>query len=122
MLNIIVIVSSVTLNASAQIFLKMGMGTVVFPAQWTVSTTFKLALWAALNPYIIGGLACYAFSVLIWMYVLAHTEVSYAYPFLSIGFALVTVLGWIIFNDSLSVQRVSGIALICLGVVLVSRT
>ena len=122
MLNIAIIISSVTLNALAQVFLKLGMGTADLPAQWTAGATFRLALWAALNPYIVTGLVCYALSVLIWMYVLAYNEVSYAYPFLSVGFALVTVLGWMIFDDTLSVQRILGISLICLGVVLVSRT
>ena len=122
MLNIIVILGSVTLNALAQVFLKLGMGTAELPAQWTAGEAFRLVLWAALNPWIVAGLASYALSILVWMYVLAYNEVSYAYPFLSIGFVLVTMMGWWIFDDSLSLQRILGISLICLGVVMVSRT
>ena len=122
MFNIIVILGSVTLNSLAQVFLKLGMGTAELPVQWTAGEAFRLALWAALNPWIVAGLAIYALSILVWMYVLAYNEVSYAYPFLSIGFVLVTMMGWWIFDDSLSLQRILGISLICLGVVMVSRT
>ena len=122
MFNIIVILGSVILNALAQVFLKLGMGTAELPVQWTAGEALRLMFWAVLNPWIVAGLTSYALSILVWMYVLAHNEVSYAYPFLSIGFALVTVLGWWIFDDSLSLQRILGISLICLGVVLVSRT
>ena len=122
MFNIIVILGSVTLNALAQVFLKLGMGTAELPVQWTAGEAFRMVLWAALNPWIVAGLTIYALSILIWMYVLAYNEVSYAYPFLSIGFVLVTMMGWWIFDDSLSLQRILGISLICLGVVMVSRT
>ena len=122
MFNIIVILCSVILNALAQVFLKLGMESAMLPMQWTAGETLKLVLWAAMNPWIVAGLASYAMSILVWMFVLANNEVSYAYPFLSIGFALVTLLGWLIFDDSLSVPRILGITLVCLGVVLVART
>ena len=106
MLNIIVILGSVTLNALAQVFLKLGMGTAELPVQWTAGGAFRLALWAALNPWIVVGLASYALSILVWMYVLAYNEVSYAYPFLSIGFVLVTMIGFLEVVDSIQLWRV----------------
>ena len=122
MFNIIAILGSVTLNALAQVFLKLGMGTAELPVQWTAGEAFRMVLWATLNPWIVAGVASYVLSLLVWLYVLAYNEVSYAYPFLSVGFVLVTMLGWWVFDDSLSFQRILGISLICLGVVLVSRT
>jgi multidrug transporter EmrE-like cation transporter len=49
-------------------------------------------------------------------------ELSQAYPFVGIGFALTAIAGWWIFGDQLSLQRVAGIVLVVGGIVLVARS
>jgi multidrug transporter EmrE-like cation transporter len=122
MANLLVILLSVILNAVAQIFLKMGTATLVFPEKWNFGSSIATILDVATNLFIMLGLLCYGTSVVVWIYVLSNNEVSYAYPFLSIGFVLVAILGWLIFDDNLSVLRIVGIAFVCTGVALVSRT
>ena len=39
-------------------------------------------------PGILGGLACYAISVVVWIVALSRVEVSIAYPMLSIGYVV----------------------------------
>jgi multidrug transporter EmrE-like cation transporter len=53
--------------------------------------------------------------------VLARVEVSYAYPFLSVGYVVVTVMGYFFFQENLSWTRVVGIGVIVVGVLLMSR-
>jgi len=54
--------------------------------------------------------------------VLARVEVSYAYPFLSVGYVVVTLVGYFIFQESLPWMRVIAVAVIIVGVILLSRS
>ena len=56
------------------------------------------------------------------MIVLSKVEVSYAYPFLSIGYILATLIGYFWLAEQLSLIRVIGMIIICIGVFLISRS
>ena len=113
------IIASVLLNCAAQLLIRKGMLQVgeidmvgVF-SQIGVITT-NLWLW--------GAMICYALSILLWMAVLSRVEVSFAYPFLSIGYVVAAVAGYCLFNEHLSLTRIAGIIVICIGVILISRS
>jgi multidrug transporter EmrE-like cation transporter len=115
------ILSGVFLNAFAQFFLKKGMLSIghfdfVFANAWPIG------IKAITNLPIIAGLTCYVVSVLVWMLVLSRVDVSYAYPFLSVGYIVTTFLGYSYFNEVITIGRIAGIALICLGVIFVARS
>ena len=116
-----IILFSVMLNALAQIFLKRGvMHFENIPA--STGNLLKLYLNAATNYYVLGGLLCYGVSVLTWMFVLSKTEVSYAYPFLSIGYILSAIAGYYFFQEHISFSRMLGIAIICVGVIIIAKS
>jgi multidrug transporter EmrE-like cation transporter len=115
------ILSGVLLNAFAQILLKKGMlGIGHFEIQ--IQNLFPIIQKVGTNLYILLGLGSYVISVAIWLLVLAHVEVSYAYPFLSVGYVVVTLMGYFIFQESVSWMRVIGISIIIVGVILLSRS
>ncbi|MGH7155332.1 MAG: EamA family transporter, partial [Acetobacteraceae bacterium] len=58
----------------------------------------------------------------LWLAVLSRVPVSAAYPMISIGFVIVALLGWAFLGETLTPTRVAGIAFICCGVLLVSRS
>jgi multidrug transporter EmrE-like cation transporter len=68
-----------------------------------------------LNPWFFAAMACYSLSIGIWMIVLGKTEVSLAYPLLSIGYVLTTIVGFFL-GESVNLARIAGIALICFGI------
>jgi multidrug transporter EmrE-like cation transporter len=115
------ILSGVLLNAFAQVLLKKGMlGIGYFEIQF--QNLFPVVKKVASNPYILFGLGSYVISVAIWLLVLARVEVSYAYPFLSVGYVVVTLTGYFIFQESLPWTRVLGVSIIIVGVILLSRS
>ncbi len=119
------ILSGVLLNAFAQVLLKKGMlGIGYFEIQFQnlFQNLFPMIKKVAANSYILLGLGSYVISVAIWLLVLARVEVSYAYPFLSVGYVVVTLIGYFIFQESLSWIRVVGISIIIVGVILLSRS
>jgi multidrug transporter EmrE-like cation transporter len=76
----------------------------------------------ASNPFIVGGLACYAVSVVVWIMALSRVEVSLAYPMLSIGYVINALAAWYLFGEALTAQRMVGIGTIVVGVFLVARS
>lgn len=117
------VLSGVLLNAVAQLLLKAGAASAGqinlaagAPALWRTATGL------ALHPAILGGLVCYAISVVVWIVALSRVEVSIAYPMLSIGYVVNALLAWWLFGENLNAQRWLGIGVIIVGVVLVARS
>ena len=115
------ILFSVALNASAQLFLRKGMPNVTLATNQGVIELARGAFRIVLDPWVFSGLSCYAISILLWMYVLSKVQVSFAYPFLSVGYVIVVAAAYLFFREPISVMKLSGVALICAGVVLVAR-
>jgi multidrug transporter EmrE-like cation transporter len=69
-----------------------------------------------------AGMICYGASLCVWLAALSKAPVSVAYPMLSLGYIVVAWASMMWLGESLSAAKVIGIALICVGVVLVSRS
>jgi len=119
--SLALIMTGVLLNAAAQLLLKAGtnaVGHFEFSAQNIVPIGMKLAF----EPHIAGGVACYVVSLVVWILGLSRVEVSIAYPMLSIGYVLNAIAAWYLFGESLTAQKLLGIAFIIMGVFLVARS
>ena len=68
-----------------------------------------------------AGLAVYFLGSLCWMLAVAQQEISFLYPLSSINYVLVVVASSLFFGESISLRRMSGVALIVLGIVLMNR-
>ena len=116
--NIFFILLSVLLNASAQILMRKGM---LKLGGVSMASFFKTFPALITNVFLWLSLVCYGLSYITWMMVLSKVEVSFAYPFLSLGFVLVTVLGYFFLGEKITYLHIIGIAFICIGVVFISR-
>ena len=115
------ILLGVLLNAAAQLFLKEGMRRIGhFEFLWV--NLVPIGLQAATNLFVLGGLLCYVISVMVWLLVLSRVEVSFAYPLLSVGYIVNAVAGYYLFQENLSVTRITGIVIIIIGVFLITRS
>jgi multidrug transporter EmrE-like cation transporter len=115
------ILTGVLLNAAAQLLLKAGtnaVGQFEFSAQNIVPVGIKLAF----EPHIAGGVACYVVSLVVWIMGLSRVPVSVAYPMLSIGYVVNAVAAWMLFGESLTAQKLTGVGFIVVGVFLVARS
>jgi len=115
------ILTGVLLNAAAQLLLKAGVQTVGH-IDLSGGSLWRAAQTLALEPHIVGGIACYVASVAVWILALSRVEVSIAYPMLSVGYIVTAVAAWYLFGENLSASRISGIAVIIVGVALVARS
>jgi len=74
------------------------------------------------SPFILLGFAAVFGGSIFWLAVISRVQLSYAYPLLSLGYVIVVISSWAFLNEQLSLQRVAGVLVICLGVFVVSRT
>jgi multidrug transporter EmrE-like cation transporter len=116
-----IILLGVLLNAGAQLLIKEGtrrMG--YFDFNW--ANLIPVSLQAVANPFILGGLASYVISVVVWIMVLSRVDVSFAYPMLSVGYIVNAAAAAYLFQEELSMTRMSGIVTIMAGVYLITRS
>ena len=114
------ILTGVLLNAAAQLFLKAGTNTLGV-VSFSTGEWFSQAVRVGMNPHIIGGMFCYAFSLIAWVMALSRVPVSIAYPMLSIGYIVTAIAAYFLFGESLGFARWLGIGFIVIGVWLISR-
>jgi len=118
-MNIILILLSVLLNCAAQLLIRKGM---LVEGEVGMQNMLSHVGSMITNVWLWGAMICYALSILLWMSVLSKVEVSYAYPFLSVGYVVSAIAGYALFNENLSPVRIAGIIVICIGVILISRS
>ncbi|EGF30866.1 putative small multidrug resistance transmembrane protein [Oxalobacteraceae bacterium IMCC9480] len=115
------ILTGICLNAIAQLLLKAGtnaVGAIHLTAENWFSTGIKLATQLP----ILGGLTCYVVSVLVWIIGLSRVDVTIAYPMLSLGYIINAVGAWYFLGEMVSMQRILGIGVIIVGVILLARS
>ena len=74
-----------------------------------------------LNPWILSSILATFFAGISWILAMSRFETSYAYPWISINFVLILILGVLLFNESLGGAKLLGTFLIVAGIVLIAR-
>ncbi|KAB7738994.1 MULTISPECIES: SMR family transporter [Parvibaculum] len=115
------IFTGVLLNAAAQLALKQGMRQIGH-FDFSPATLFAMSWRIGTNGYVVFGLACYVVSVAVWLLALSRVEVSFAYPLLSVGYIVTAVAAWYFFGEAVTPVRIAGIAVIIVGVIMISRS
>ena len=116
-----VLSTGVLLNALAQLGLKAATR-VTGPLLATDSGVLRRGLELLSVPPLWYALFAYGLSVIVWLVGLSRVPVSQAYPLLSLGYVINLGLAWWLLGEVPNVQRVAGIGIIVLGVVVVARS
>ncbi|MFH7882247.1 MAG: hypothetical protein QW140_00825 [Candidatus Aenigmatarchaeota archaeon] len=113
---------SVFLGSFAQIFLRKGMLEIgeIGAKEILSKKVFEIIF----QKYVFLGLAFFVLNTLVWLALFSkkEAEVTFVLPLLALGYIVTTILAKILFNENLTIFRISGIALIVIGVVLIVRT
>lgn len=118
-MKVVLILSSVLLNCFAQMLIKKGMIQVgeISLIQFT-DNFFKIVT----NIWLWFAIVALGFSLLLWIIVLSKVEVSYAYPFTSLGFVFLLLAGYLCFNETISLMKIIGMIVITIGVFIISKS
>lgn len=71
---------------------------------------------------VIVGFCLYMFSALLWLWILQHADLSYAYPMLSMAYVLIVLSSKFILKEKVPVIRWIGVIIICVGIFLISQS
>lgn len=109
---------SVWLGVVGQLALKQGL---IKIGRLEIADFFSKRLFELIKEkFVLIGFVSYGLATLLWLVVLSQAEVSYAYPLLAIGYMLVAILAKLFFGEDLTLVRMAGISLICVGVYLIT--
>lgn len=118
-MNILLIILSVSLAVTGQLFMKYGMN--LF-GKFPISQLHLKVVPMLLNPWVFIGFAFFGVSSIIWLAILSRMQLSFVYPMVSLAYVLVAFASIFLFRESVSLIRWIGIFTICFGVFLISRS
>jgi len=120
-LNHLYLLLAISFAVVSQLIIKWQMSAFSFNDYETWQDKFALAFSMLLNPYIIISLILTLLAGVTWMIAMTKFEISYAYPYTLLGLVLVTIFSVIFFGESVNTYKIIGIAVIVLGIVLISK-
>ncbi len=83
---------------------------------------FQFILRLLLDPLILSGFLSAFVASLFWMAAMTKFDISFAYPFMSFAFVLVFILSVFLFGEPITTQKVIGLSLIVLGILVTNQS
>ncbi len=114
------IFTGVMLNAAAQILMKAGTNSIGY-FEFSIENIVPIGWKLATEWHIITALFCYALSVVIWVLALSRVPVSIAFPMLSMAYVVNALAAWYLLGEPFNATKLVGMAVIILGVIIISR-
>jgi multidrug transporter EmrE-like cation transporter len=111
---------TVLLTAYGQLAIKWQVG-LAGPLPETVDQKLLYFARLLLNPWVVSAIAAAFAAMICWMGAMTKFELSKAYPFMALNFVLVGAASIWLFDEQLSAAKVAGVALIVVGLVVLSR-
>ena len=114
------IIISVLTGTVAQTMMKMGTRQV---GAFGDTPFFQYLIKLLFSPLILVAIAAYAFGVIFYMFMLSRLDLSFLYPVMTaLGLVFASIVSATVFHEHISLVRLGGIALMVIGVFVVSRT
>ena len=118
----VLVVIAVLIGGTGHVLLSKGMKMVGDLTEASASLVGPMMLRAASSPSLLLGVALQATFFLMYLTLLSRAQVSQVLPMTALDYVVVALLARVVLADAVSPPRWAGIALIVVGVLLVSRT
>ncbi len=102
-----------TFNVTANLLIKTGVGK---------TPQLSLNLFNQLNIFVIGGLACFGLSFIIYSLLLKKVPLYMAQCFLSGQFIAIILASYFLLGESITWQKATGVVLIAMGILVIGRS
>ena len=83
-------------------------------------TSFSSFFALFLNIWFWISIFLYGSATLLWIYILQQIPLSIAYPFVALGFVVVPLGSWALFNEQINLYYAAGVAFIICGLVIIT--
>lgn len=118
MLGYFYIAGCIIFTVYGQLIIKWRMsGMGELPENTTDKITFLVSSLFS-DAFLMSGFGAAFAASLFWMAAMTKFELSFAYPFMSLAFVLVLVLGVLLLDETLTPGKAIGVSLICIGVII----
>ena len=118
----VLLVLMVCFASVGNVLLSRGMKRIGGVRGWSAAEIWRLLVGVFSNPLIWSGIVTLLLFLVCFMEVLSWADYSWVSPSSAAVFAVVPLLGHLLFGEPVSTLRWLGVAIICLGVGLVGRT
>jgi len=122
LINHIYIFLTIFFAVSSQLIIKWKMSEFSLSEYESMSEKFIFAFTMLFNPYIMISLTLTLLSGLSWMIAMTKFDISYAYPFTTLGFVFIFLFSALFFNEPVTWQKSIGLVLIVVGISISSRS
>ena len=116
------ILGAVALVVAGQLLLKVGMLRIGSIDAARLRSPLALVGAIVREPAVILGFVIYAASALLWLFVLSQSELSFAFPFLSLAYAGVSAAATVLLKEHFVGRQWLGLALVTVGVIAVAAS
>lgn len=121
MLNsIVIIISSILLSSIAHILLKKGMMTHALK-EIKNDNILEVAIAVGTNPWVVTGIILHVGALVVWLLALSKVDISFAYPFLALGYVLVSLMAYYYLGEELSITKIIGMLIIIVGIMVLVK-
>jgi drug/metabolite transporter (DMT)-like permease len=120
-MNYILIFITIISTTAALLLLKKGL-LIVGQSPQGFFELLRFFVKAYTNIYVISAVVLTIIAAFAWIQAASKLEISYIYPFMAISYALVALFSIWLFHENVTLLRWVGIAVVCLGVFLISRS
>lgn len=73
------------------------------------------------NGWIVVGGMLHVLALVVWLFALSKVDITFAYPFLALGYVLVTLMAYLWLGEQLNLERLTGMLMIVSGLIVISR-
>lgn len=108
------------MSSTAHVFLKKGMMTHALILTKPHGLT-NLVLDIGTNAWVLGGMFLHISALVVWLWALSKVDISFAYPFLALGYVLVSIMAWFWLGEELSPMRSLGMGIIIIGIFVLAK-
>ncbi len=115
-----ILLVALLLGATGQLSMKIGMER--FTAHHGDIASLVQLLRAMLQVGVMFGLGCFVLSSMLYLLLLSRLDMSLLYPMVAMNYVFVTILARVVLNEHVSALRVTGLAVIIAGVVVMSMS
>lgn len=119
--NILILLTSICMSSTAHVFLKRGAVILKQPI-FIDAQLFNKVLILATTPWIITGMLLHMCALVVWVWALSRVDITFAYPFLALGFVIVSLMAYFWLGESLPFLRIVGMVIIVLGILVIGKS
>jgi len=121
LINHFYIFLSILFAVSSQLIIKWKMSSYDLSMHQTLFEKFSFAFSMLFNPYIMLSILLTLLSGLSWMIAMTKFDISYAYPFTTLGFVFIFIFSVLLFNEPVTWQKIVGLIFIISGIIITSK-